>query len=655
MTTTEAQQVSLIGLNPQQLEAVTTVTGPVMIVAGPGSGKTRVITQRLAYLIAHGHAAPHQIAAVTFTNKAAAEMSHRVEAAGIVHKGAYIGTFHRLCGQILRTHGEHIGINTSYSVYDREDQNSVARRALEICDLDPKRNKPASIINHISLAKSRLQDPITFQALVKNSTNKLEYNAAVVYPMYQRLMRESNALDYDDMLLQTVNLLTKSKEVRSRYHRRFKYIMVDEFQDTNRAQMELTRLLTGPDRNVCIVGDPDQSIYGWRAAEIDNILKFQELHPNTSVIHLGMNYRSTPSVIRAASELIAHNTQRIQRELYTENPDAEPVAAVCADDQGQQARIIFNNFERLREQHGYKWSHFAAMYRSNQQSRTLEEQCIHRGIPYRIFGGIQFYQRREVKDVLAYLRILANPADTAALQRIINVPSRDIGAKTISRITQYANLHECTLMQAVESIAQPDLGQIWEQSTDELNFSKRAVAAITRFHELVQSLKSTYRYATVTELFDAMLELTHMRQYIEGDEDYRERWANVVELRSLATEFEAFASEPDGLDAFLLHTSLNTGADEDDVDPELREGQLTLTTLHSAKGLEFPAVAIAGMCDATMPSPNSDDIEEERRLCYVGITRAKRHLLLVAPLSYQGRDVEPSPFLDEIPSLIWPT
>ena len=652
MTTTPQQQVALTGLNEQQLQAVTTTKGPVLIIAGPGSGKTRVITQRIAYLITNNIAPPHGIAAVTFTNKAAAEMTNRIDAAGIIHNGAYIGTFHRLCGQILRNHGEHIGLTANYSVYDREDQNSVARRAMEIEGIDPRRYKPAQIINHISLAKATLQDPGAFQASVINSTNMTEYTAGIIYPRYQNLMTEANALDYDDMLMRAVQLLEASKEVRSRYHERFRYVMVDEFQDTNRAQMELTRLLTGPEQNLCIVGDPDQSIYGWRAADIDNILKFQSNYPAATQIHLGMNYRSTPEVVSAASQLISHNTQRIPNHIYTTNQCGDPVVATYASDPAEEAQKIFDHFQELRDHHDYKWQDFAAIYRSNQQSRVLEEQCLHRGIPYRIFGGIQFYQRREVKDALAYLRILANPADTTALQRIINVPQRDIGAKTISRITQYANTHECTLLQAVAAIAQPDLAQIWQDSTtEETSFSKRAVAAISLFHDLVESLKSAYRYATVTELFDAMIELTHLREYIENDEEAQERWANIVELRSLATDYNAFATSEDGLEAFLLHTALDTN----DSDPDNPEGVLTLTTLHSAKGLEFPAVAIAGMSDATMPHPNSDNIEEERRLCYVGITRAKNHLIMTTPLTYHGKVCEPSRFLDEIESIKWLT
>ncbi len=650
MTTTPQQQIALTGLNEQQLQAVTTTKGPVLIVAGPGSGKTRVITQRIAYLIAHSITPPHGIAAVTFTNKAAAEMTHRIDAAGIIHNGAYIGTFHRLCGQILRNHGEHIGLTPNYSVYDREDQNSVARRAMEIDGIDPRRYKPAAIINHISLAKAKLQTPGDFQKEAIHSTNQTEYTAGIVYPRYQALMIEANALDYDDMLMRTAQLLDASADVRNRYHRRFRYIMVDEFQDTNRAQMEITKLLTGPEQNLCIVGDPDQSIYGWRAADIDNILNFQKYYPAAAEIHLGMNYRSTPEVVAAASQLISHNTLRIPNDIYTTNTSGDPVLARYAQDPREEAQIIFDHFQDLRDQHGYKWQDFSAMYRSNQQSRVLEEQCLHRGIPYRIFGGIQFYQRREVKDALAYLRILANPADTAALQRIINVPPREIGAKTISRITQYANTQECTLLQAVAAIAQPSLSQIWqESSTAATQFGKRAVAAISNFHELVDSLKSVYRYATVTELFDAMLELTHMGEYIANDEEAQERWANIVELRSLAMDFNTFATNGDGLESFLLHTSLDT----DDSDPDNPEGVLTLTTLHSAKGLEFPAVAIAGMSDATMPHPNSDNIEEERRLCYVGITRAKKHLIMTTPLSYHGKECEPSRFLDEIDTIQW--
>ena len=650
MTTTPQQQTALTGLNDRQLEAVTTTKGPVLIVAGPGSGKTRVITQRIAYLITHSFTPPHGIAAVTFTNKAAAEMTNRIDAAGIIHNGAYIGTFHRLCGQILRNHGEHIGLLPNYSVYDREDQNSVARRAMEIEGIDPSKYKPAAIINHISLAKAKLQDPGDFQEAVYHTTNQTEFAAGIVYPRYQALMTEANALDYDDMLMRTVQLLEKSDDVRHRYHQRFRYIMVDEFQDTNRAQMEITKLLTGPEQNLCIVGDPDQSIYGWRAADIDNILKFQNNYPAAAEIHLGMNYRSTPEVVSAASQLISHNTLRIPNHIFTTNPSGDPVTATYAQDPNEEAKIIFDHFQDLRDQYEYKWQDFSAMYRSNQQSRLLEDQCLHRGIPYRIFGGIQFYQRREVKDVLAYLRILANPADTAALQRIINVPPRDIGAKTISRITQYANTNEHTLLQAVASIAQPDLSQIWQDSSsEETSFSKRAVAAISNFHDLVESLKSVYRYATVAELFDAMIELTHIREYIENDEDAQERWANIVELRSLAMDFNTFATDEEGLEAFLIHTALSTN----ESDPDNSEGVLTLTTLHSAKGLEFPAVAIAGMSDATMPHPHSDNIEEERRLCYVGITRAKNHLIMTAPLSYHGKECNPSRFLDEIESIQW--
>ena len=642
--------LSNVTLNPQQKLAVETTEGPVLIIAGPGSGKTRVITQRIAHLIDDLDTPPRNILAVTFTNKAAAEMANRVIAATqTTAKGATIGTFHRLCGGLLRRNGQTIGIKPDFTVYDREDQLSVVKHAMEMADINPKQVKPEDILSRFSLAKSKMITPEAYQDLHKESRDDLIVATVLTYPIYQDTLTGYNALDFDDMLTRTVDLLLASPSLHAHYQHQFRYIMVDEFQDTNVVQYELTKLLTDRRQNICVVGDPDQSIYGWRAADINNILNFEEHFPNTQRIHLGQNYRSTGTILAAAQELISCNTKRIPNPLHTENPTGDMITIIETETPNDEAAVVVNNIENDKHSQNRPWTDYAVMYRSNQQSRTVEEACIRLGIPYRIFGGVPFYQRREIKDTLAYLRIIANPADTASLQRIINIPHRGIGPQTLRRLSDHSNQGHISLMQTIAEVAAAERQAIFQTQPLEQPLDRRAQCAVANFHNLIQHLDQQYRQHDVTELFDAVFDATQLKEYITAAEDGEARWDNVIELRSIAADFPGHARDDQALNNFLQHIALVT----DPAEEQQLEGFVTLSTLHSAKGLEFSSVAITGLCQTVIPSPRSDDIEEERRLFYVGITRAKNNLSLSWSERMHGRSASPTPFLDEIPSLDW--
>ena len=613
----------LQGLNPPQREAVETIQGPLLIVAGPGSGKTRVITHRIAYLLRVCGVSPYRIAAVTFTNKAAREMRDRLERlVGGSSNSLTVGTFHAFCALMLRRDGDPIGLESNYSIYDSDDQLALIKRSMELAELDPKRHHPRSVQSVISKAKSLLMDS---RGLAQQRENYFEELCAQVYHHYEEMLSRNNAVDFDDLLMKAVQLLQESHEVRERYQQRYQYLMVDEFQDTNVAQYRLARLLTGEDQNICVVGDPDQSIYSWRNADIRNILSFQQDYPQAKTIALEQNYRSTGTILEAAKSLITANGMRLRKDLFTENESGAPVTVHEAYDEQEEAGFVISQINQLVRENGHKPGDCAIMYRVNAQSRALEEACLHQGMQYRLFGGIRFYQRREVKDLMAYLHLLHNPQDEVNLTRVVNVPPRGIGAKSMQELVRWSQRENSSLYAAMGRIGQAR--QLGEPCPAPL--PSRAASSVANFTDIVQKLVELSTQLPVVELIDQVLEDSGLRHHIQSGEDRpEERWENILELRETAREFNA-EQPPDGLTTLLERLSLVADVDS----YEDSENSITLITLHQAKGLEFPVVFIVGMEEGLLPHSRSMDseteLEEERRLCYVGFTRAERRLYLL--------------------------
>ena len=641
----------LASLNQEQRQAVLTTDGPLMVIAGPGSGKTRVIIHRIARLINRLKVPPGSIMAVTFTNRAAAELVERLEQAvpPAAARAAQVSNFHRFCGQLNRRFGPAIGLNPEYTIYDHDDQLTVVRRAMEASGQEPANAglRPSDVLASISRAKSLLLTPEQYPQWLQDNEPETHPNhqaAAAAYPHYQRELDMSNALDFDDIIMRSVRILQEAPHVRDLLHRRIRYVMIDEYQDTNHAQHEFTRLITGPHRNLCVVGDPNQSIYAWRNALIRNILDFPRQYPGAEVIRLGRNYRSSENIVQAAAALISHNETRIDNPLTAMDREGPLIRVAATQDDDSQASWNLQNLRRLVGNNLCAWNDCAVMYRTNAQSRPFEELCISNRIPYRIIGGVRFYQRKEIKDILSYLRIIHNPGDSVSLQRIINTPPRSIGAVTIQRILEFSDQRSLTMMQGVRAAAaQP-------AAADRPALNERPTAAVARFVQLSDSIGQAAQEISLAQLIDRIIDDTGLRDYIKGEENAAERWENVMELRSSADRPEyACQTARDSLPAFLEHVSLFT--ETDDYDPT--EDALTLITMHQAKGLEFEAVALPGMTDGLIPHSRADDVEEERRLCYVAVTRAKTHLMLSWPeTSYQYGRFQPnfpSRFLEELP------
>ena len=639
-------------LNPDQQQAVLTTEGPLMVIAGPGSGKTRVIIQRIAHLIKDLEVPPDRIMAVTFTNKAAAELVDRLATAVPAHaaRSAQVSTFHRFCGQLNRRYAASVGLNSQYTIYDRDDQLAVVRRAMELTGISPANDgiRAGDVLSSISRAKSLLLSPEAYPDWQEQEHSLFPdpaiEAAASVYPHYQRELEMSGAVDFDDIITRAVRILTESERVRSLVHRQYRYIMVDEYQDTNQAQHELTRLITGPHRNICVVGDPNQSIYGWRNALIRNIVDFPKHWPGAAVVRLGRNYRSTENVVQAAAGLISHNRTRIDNPLSAMGKSGPLIRLATTGNTEDEAFWNVNALNRIVQAGQCPWNECAVIYRTNAQSRPFEELCIQNSIPYRIVGGTRFYQRREVKDLLAYLRVILNAGDSVSLQRIINLPPRSIGAATIERILKFTDAHTLTMMQGVRAAAANTA------LADRPQLGDRPTAAVSRFVNLMDLFRSAADTHDLARLIDLVIDNTGMEQYLKGDENGQERWENLMELRAAAAAPDyAGAPARDTLAPYLEHASLFTDVDELDQTQDL----LTLITLHQAKGLEFEAVALPGLTEGLLPHSRSSDTEEERRLCYVGMTRAKTHLLMSwAETSNQyGRHQpnSPSRFLEELP------
>ena len=649
----------LEGLNPAQKQAVETIDGPLLIIAGPGSGKTRVITHRIAYLVRVCDVSPYRIAAVTFTNKAAREMKDRLQRlVGTRSDALTVGTFHGFCAQMLRRDGTHVGIAANYTIFDSEDQLALIKQAMELAEIDPKQFPPQAIRSAISKAKSVLLDSRGF---AQNQQNYFEERCARVYHHYEELLARNNAADFDDLLMRSVQLLQENQEVRERYQERYHYLMVDEFQDTNVAQYRLARLLAEERRNICVVGDPDQSIYSWRSADIRNILSFQHDYPDSVTISLEQNYRSTGKILEAAKQLISANGIRLNKDLFTDNDQGKAVTIHEAYDEGEEASYVIDEIARLVREEKMQRGDCAVMYRVNAQSRALEEACLHRGMKYRLVGGVRFYQRREVKDLMSYLRLLHNPLDEVSLARVIGVPPRGIGAKTLRELADWAQRENIPLYTAMQRLA--SLHKSGQTSGEPLpvSLTSRAVNAITSFVEMIDRLIGFASQLPVVDLIDRVLEDAKLEQFFKKDEGQdeagrgEERWENIRELRTTAQEFNA-EEPPNGLATLLERLSLVA-----DVDGYEESGEsITLITLHQAKGLEFPVVFIVGLEEGLLPHSRSmeseEQLEEERRLCYVGITRAQKLLYMLRAFrrGFMGRNgpTLASRFLRDIPQEI---
>jgi len=629
-------------LNPAQRRAAEAISGPILILAGPGSGKTRVITYRIAYLVRTVGINPHRILAVTFTNKAAREMRERLEKllAGSV-KDMTLGTFHAICAGILRREGEAIGINREFVIFDADDQEKLLKQAAIDSNIDPKQFPPAKIAAAVSQAKSQMVTPEKFK-----ETGKSYFEEVVgrVYERYEKMLAQNNAVDFDDLLLKTVFLFKRHPEVLKRYQERYVHIMVDEFQDTNLVQYELVKLLAGRHRNIAVVGDPDQSIYSWRAADLRNVFNFERDFPDAQIHYLEQNYRSTAKILEVASHVIADNRARKAIKLWTENEPGEPVCLLEAYNEQEEAQMVVRETERLTASKAYRLNDIAVMYRTNAQSRALEEALIRYGVPYKLVAGTRFYERREVKDLIAYFRLIHNIADSISLLRIINVPTRGLGEKSMVEMQSWARDKGVSLFEALEAASTSD---------EKPAMMSRALASFDIFFKLIQGFIDDSRKMPFLDFFDRVLDRSGYAAYLRTQPDGEERLENIAELRTVA---EPFNSLPPGeaLSPFLESVSLVS--DVDNLDES--EGGVTLITLHQAKGLEFPVVFIVGLEEGVLPHFRSFDdpaqMEEERRLCYVGVTRAKRRLYLLRAFrrSLMGGSTvnEPSRFLASIPT-----
>jgi len=638
----------LADLNPAQREAAEMINGPVLILAGPGSGKTRVIAHRIAYLIKVCGVNPRCIMAVTFTNKAAREMKERLNRlVSSSVKDLTIGTFHAICARILRQDGQTIGVDRRFVIYDDEDQRSLLKRSLREIGLDPKQYAPRAIQSAITAAKSVLLTPADY---LLRSRSYFEEIVQRVYERYQQLLTENNALDFDDLLMKTVQLFQQDSNLLSRYQSRYLHLQVDEFQDTNVAQYELMKQLAGKYRNICVVGDPDQSIYSWRSADLRNILNFEKDYPEAKIVLLEQNYRSTKMILETASHVIAANQQRKPKNLWTDNEQGMPAAVVETYTAQEEAQFVVSEVDKLVSRGEFNSGDCAVMYRTNAQSRVLEETFIRYGMPYRLVAGTRFYERREVKDIIAYLRLIQNPYDSVSLLRVINVPGRGIGQRSVSELSQWARDEGIPEYEALQFVAKQKEG---ETSGQQPSLSPRTRRAVAGFADLLEGCIARSRELNLVDLFDLVVNSIGYRDYALALIDGEERWENVLELRTLAQEYHDLPSL-EGLAAFLEGVTLV--ADVDGLGDSVKA--VTLITLHQAKGLEYPVVFIVGLEEGLLPHFKSLDdpaqMEEERRLCYVGITRAKQKVYLVHAFRriLMGRSMvnQPSRFLKDIPS-----
>ena len=645
----------LASLNPEQQDAVLHTEGPLLILAGAGSGKTRVIAHRIAHLVSGNLCPPDRILAVTFTNKAAEEMRTRVEALlGVDCRQMWISTFHALCARLLRREAPHVGLSRNFVIYDSADQLTVVKQAMRHLGVDDAAVQPRLALSRISHAKNRMEGPEVFTA---NAWNPRDQQIGALYGMYLKALTDANALDFDDLLLKAVELFETSEEVRDRYSGKFRFLMVDEYQDTNRPQYLLIQRLASRHRNLCVVGDPDQSIYKWRGADLRNILDFEHDFPEARIVRLERNYRSTQVILDAASAVISQNRNRKEKRLYTERTGGAPVLYYRAGDDLDEAEFIARTCrDTLRDDVD---NTVAILYRTNAQSRTLEDALRRSGTDYKIIGGVRFYERKEVKDILAYLKLVLNPYDNVSLRRVINVPARGIGKGVIESLDamEPADLVESpSLLAGLQPV--PSSASLWARlvhAVEHRLLAPRASAALAAFRDLIAGLAAMAGRDAVSIALGKVIDQSGYLQDLreERTEEAESRIENLMELVSAAREYETRHPEP-SLGGFVDQLSLLSDVDEE---AGSRHARVLMMTIHSAKGLEFPVVIMAGLEEGLFPhSRSSEDeaeLEEERRLCYVGVTRAQRRLVLTSAArrrvfgDYQSND--PSRFIDEIP------
>ncbi|NME06853.1 DNA helicase PcrA [Psychrobacillus sp. BL-248-WT-3] len=635
----------LNGMNKEQEEAVKSTDGPLLIMAGAGSGKTRVLTHRIAYLIVEKEVYPSKILAITFTNKAAREMRERINS--ILGEGTgermWVSTFHSMCVRILRRDIDRIGYSKSFSILDTSDQLTVIKGILKDLNIDTKQYDPRSMLNAISSAKNICIDADTYKSQM-NDSNPFEKTVAKVYEGYQKRLRKNQSLDFDDLIMTTLTLFKRVPDVLEYYQNKFQYIHVDEYQDTNKAQYELVQMLANKFKNICVVGDSDQSIYRWRGADIQNILSFEKDYPNAKVIMLEQNYRSSQRILKAANDVICNNQSRYPKVLRTENLEGEKIELFRANEEQQEAQYVVQKIQELIETENRTLNDFAILYRTNAQSRVMEEVLVKSNMAYTIVGGTKFYDRKEIKDLLAYLRLIANNDDDLSLARIINEPKRNIGATSFDRIARYAIEQDRSILDALNEV-------------DFMGLPARAVNSVVGFHGLIQNLTQMQEFLSVTEIVEQVLEKTGYKTMLKNEKtiEAESRLENIEEFLSVTKAFEE-KSDDKSLVAFLTDLALISDIDKLDEDEDKSQGNIILMTMHAAKGLEFPVVFIIGMEENIFPHArsigNDEEMEEERRLAYVGITRAEERLFITCA---QARTIfgrssfnSPSRFIAEI-------
>lgn len=638
-------QELLEGMNDKQAEAVVTTEGPLLVMAGAGSGKTRVLTHRVAYLIEEKGVLPWNILAITFTNKAAKEMQERVgKLLGESANDVWVSTFHALCVRILRRDIEKIGYNRAFTIADTSEQRTLMKRICGELNIDTKKFDPRSILSEISNAKNALLTPAEYS---DKANSMFENMVARAYKLYQQELEANQALDFDDLIMKTIELFEQDQETLEFYQNKFHYIHVDEYQDTNDAQYRLVNLLARGYQNLCVVGDADQSIYGWRGANMNNILNFEHDYPQAKTVMLEQNYRSTQNILDAANEVIVNNVNRRKKKLWTENGQGEKISYYRAQSEHDEAQFIVAKIKEEREKYGYHYNDFAILYRTNAQSRVIEETFLKSSVPYTMVGGHKFYDRKEIRDVLAYLTLIVNPQDSMSFTRVVNTPKRGIGMTSVEHLREFANDNHWSLLQAAENV------DIANQITS------RTRNKIAAFGDLMKNLTKQAEYLSLTDLTDQILELSGYNKMLDQDKNLeaQARRENLDEFKSVTQEYDEKHKDDEGdniqkITNFLADLALVS--DQDDVDEQAPA--VTLMTLHAAKGLEFPVVFLVGMEEGIFPLSRAvmedDELEEERRLAYVGITRAKKKLYLTNAFSrlLYGRIQrnQPSRFVEEI-------
>ena len=636
----------LTGMNDRQAEAVQTTDGPLLIMAGAGSGKTRVLTHRIAYLIDEKLVNPWNILAITFTNKAAREMKERAFSLNPATEDCLIATFHSMCVRILRREADHIGYNRNFTIVDPGEQRTLMKRILKNLNLDPKKWNERAILGTISNAKNDLIDEVAYENMAGDMYTEI---VAKCYTAYQKELRQSEAMDFDDLIMLTLRLFDQNPDVLTYYQQRYQYIHVDEYQDTNHAQYQLVKLLASRFKNICVVGDADQSIYGWRGADMQNILDFEKDYPEAKVVLLEENYRSTKTILQAANEVIRNNRNRRPKNLWTQNEDGEEIVYYRANDEQDEALFVARTIEQLTRE-GYSHKDFAVLYRTNAQSRTVEEALLKANIPYTMVGGTKFYSRKEIRDVISYLNLIANPSDNISYERVVNEPKRGVGPGTVEKIRNFAASQNVSLLEASSQIM--------------LSLVKgKAAQSVFDFANLILNLRERLDELTVTELVEIVLEKTGYTEQLvaQGTLESQARIENIEEFLSVTKNFDENPendTEETGLDRLSRFLNdLALVADTDDAGTQ-ESSEVTLMTLHAAKGLEFPVVFIIGMEENVFPlsraTEEEDELEEERRLAYVGITRAEKVLFLTnanSRLLYGKTNYNrPTRFLNEISS-----